>query len=166
MRRLLLLLIVLALPASAQASTTVIPPEGAYPYQHWVDKAKVPTPDVRLRVIEATSGCSEGSACTREGSYTIRLDPRWITRRTFLHEVAHNFDYYNMDGPGRLAFERINRDTRPWRSSPNSPHERFAEGYSLCARRTRIRHRRTLGYLYSVSPREHRRVCELIQGYG
>lgn len=49
----------LALGASeAQAHTTIVAPPGAhFPYQQWVDEAKVPTPDATIAVVEDAAGC-------------------------------------------------------------------------------------------------------------
>lgn len=155
-------------PAVAQARTTIIEPPGShFPYQQWVDEAKVPTPEVTLTVIEDASGCEgEGSACTAEGAATIWADPLWSKRWDFLHEIGHNQDYVMPDW-ARTRFLSLTRDPRPWRSPPNSPHERFAEAWAACAIwGYRIARRPELGYLWEPSPRLHRRICRLIRTTG
>src|SRR5690242_9622176 len=70
----------------------------------------------------------------------------------------------------RRAFERITRDARPWRSPPNSPHERFAEAYRLCSLYAPgvdfYARGDGGGYGYAPTPSQHRRVCALIAATG
>ncbi len=169
--RVLAALTVFALaPAAAQAHTTIIePPESHFPYQQWVDEAKVPTPDVTLTVVEDSSGCEEeASACTGPESATIWLDPlvlqeRAAVRETLLHELGHRVDYV-MPEWMRLRFLSLRRDKRAWRAPPNSPNEQFAEAWRLCAERG-LRIREPIdegGYNYFPSPRLHGQVCRMV----
>lgn len=87
----------------------------------------------------------------------------------FRHELGHVFDYVHMDAAMRDTFLRIIGESgRAWRdpTEPNSPHERFAEGYALCsAARSKVEYeapaRRAYAYTYPWPT--HRRVCRLIR---
>jgi hypothetical protein len=108
----------------------------------------------------------EGTSCTWPGG-PIYLDPEWGDTSTLLHELGHQFDYQAMHDPQRDAFRRLTEDSRPWRTSPNSPHEQFAEAYQLCATGTRpVDGWVWGGYRYRERPRRHRRICLLIQRAG
>jgi hypothetical protein len=132
----------LALCGSAQASTVISSESGtSYRYQRWVDRAKVPTPNVTLTVVE--EGCVDdadyATGCTSPGSYVVRVateSQRRYIRRAFLHELGHNFDYYEMDAVRRAWFGRTVGLTGAWVSrelGSSSPHELFAETYAQCA---------------------------------
>ena len=114
--RILLAVFALALvPASAQAHTTISePPESHFPYQQWVDEAKVPTPNGSVSVVEDTAACTEQPVlgCTDGGTVWMQ----WIGgRATFDHELGHIFAFQQ---PELASFYS----------------ERFAQSYSLCAR--------------------------------
>jgi hypothetical protein len=89
-------------------------------------------------------------------------------RRIYLHELGHHVDYAISEAdPFRYRFREL-IDYRPWRTSPNSPHEKFAEAYSLCARKDPAKVtlwwlRRDFGYDYRPSVRTHRKVCRTIE---
>lgn len=122
--------------AMAEAKTTIIaPPDAHYPYQQWVDEAKVPTPDVTLSIIEDNGPCLSPSdyayACTGADTYTI-----WdisSDREAFLHELGHNFDYYQLPAWVRQRFLLLTEDTRPWEADPNGANEHFATAFARCA---------------------------------
>jgi len=83
-------------------------------------------------------------------------------RHELLHELGHRFDY-RMPDWARNGFRKIMRERRAWRSAPNSPHERFADAYSICARSPkRLPASYSSGFGYDPSNSQHRRVCRLI----
>jgi hypothetical protein len=90
-------------------------------------------------------------------------------RRVWLHEVGHHVDYtIPASDPFRYRFRELIGDTREWRTSPNSPHEKFAEAYAMCARRDPAKVtlswlRSDFGYDYRPSVRKHRLVCRTIE---
>lgn len=172
MRRALLIALVFLLAAAGEASAhTTIDAAANTPYQRWVDGAKVPTPDLTLAVVPEGCPGREEPACTWEGG-PIYLARGWADRGTFLHELGHQFDYVVMSDAARDRFRQIIGDERPWRSSPNSPHEKFAEAFNYCARFgddvSRKEHRQVVlrlggGYLYRPYYRVHRQACALIR---
>jgi hypothetical protein len=136
-------------------------------YQRWVDAAAVPTPHGNLNVVFATCPLAISDGCiVHDAVPTVYLGPMVRDRATLLHEVGHAFDAAEMTDADRAAFSAIIGDTRPWQAAPNSPKERFAEAYSLCARQPVIRRTYTAAYLYRVTPAQHRRVCGLIRRIG
>ena len=107
-----------AAPGPAAAATDVDPPAGAFPYQQWVDDAKVPTPDVEIHVIETMCPpelAGFALACTAKGTYTIWLSPEGGDRATFLHELGHNYDYYEL---GRWASRQFRATDPSLRARP------------------------------------------------
>ena len=139
------------------------------PLQRWADAAKVPTPKATVQSIRAP--CPTGNvACANVPWYgalgTIYWDPAAATRAQFLHEVGHHFDY-EMAQWARDRFRALIGETREWRSSPNSPHEKFAEAYSWCARHEKLR-RAPQAWIfdYRPSPRLHRQACRIIRAAG
>lgn len=176
MRRVALILVLaltLAGASEAGAHTTIIEPPGShYPYQQWVDEARVPTPNATITLFEDESGCAgQGIRCTAQGAFAIWLTP-WIddwrmVRRAFLHELGHNFDYYELSDPARFEFGSLLGDRRPWATAPNPAKEKFAEAYMWCALRVRIRRPpNEWGYRYRPTPRLHSQVCRLIRHAG
>jgi hypothetical protein len=155
-----------ALSATAHAVTLVSPsgdPRIAR-FQAWANTAAVPTPTGVVDLVFATCPDAISDGCIYHGAPpTIFLGPEVRDRPILLHELGHAFDAQRLTPAYRSAFERIFGDTRPWRSPPNSPHERFAEAYSLCARHPRIARTYTAAYGYRATPGQHRRVCALIQ---
>jgi hypothetical protein len=131
----------------------------------------VPTPNVTLSVVETpcppeVSPNDPANACTQRGAYTIWMDPVNGSRERFLHELGHNFDYYQFGKFGSRRFRAILDDERPWRTNPGdiglSPHEIFAEAYSVCALKPRIKRAMILLPPISIGPRQHRLICALI----
>lgn len=183
---LLIAMPITALPTAASAHTVVDASVGArFPYQRWIDKAKVPTPDIRIEVIEEPCpGYPNVNGC-RGAESTIYLHPERIGLPSqgpwlFLHEVGHYFDGVYLTDALRAEFNRIFGDSRPW-DSPRSttvrpgprtigpPAERFAQAYAECAIKgpliaERPRHARK--YRYRPSPRQHARACALIMRVG
>src|SRR3954452_7394432 len=136
-------------------------------FQTWVDAAAMPTPPLNLYVVLDSCPVAISDGCiVHEPQATVYLGSFVRDRATVLHEVGHAFDATEMTDPDRAAFQAIFRDTRPWRAPPNSPHERFAEAYSLCARHPAVRRTYAGAYGYRVTPAQQRRVCGLIRRAG
>jgi hypothetical protein len=164
---LLALAFALASPASALQLLSPSGDPAVARFQTWVDAAAMPTPPVSLDVVLATCPVPISDGCIVHGPVeTIYLGSMVRDRATLLHEVGHAFDATTLTDPQRARFEAIFGDTRPWRSPSNSPHERFAEAYSLCARHPVIRRTYTAAYGYRVTPAQQRRVCALIRRAG
>jgi hypothetical protein len=121
-------------------------------YQRWADESKVPTPDVTLRVIEEPCPGTLAKGCTIEDSYAIWLDLTFTGRHraTFLHELGHNFDYYELDDWARVAFADLYGE---WNK------EAFAESYRFCARDINAWGRRLTG----MTRRAQDGACRLIR---
>jgi hypothetical protein len=131
--------------ASASATTTIIEPPGShFPYQRWVDEAKVPTPAGSIPVIESTLECGVPDLGCTDGA-TIWVDMVG-GKATFLHELGHVFAFQH---PELAAFE----------------NERFADSYSLCARLHRIAP--AWNYLNDGGIRGSRlrKICRLIRAH-
>jgi hypothetical protein len=113
----------------------VAPAESRFPYQRWVDEAKVPTPDVTLTVVESNEPCNGRRACTIPEEGMIWLGPEYgalETHRDFLHELGHNFDDDVMTPGARARFRALSRHPSiPW-AEPGLA-ELFAETYRQCA---------------------------------
>lgn len=121
-------------PGVAQAHTTIVEPVGShFPYQQWVDEAKVPTPNVTLTVEEEGCPGAEAPACTEPGAYTIWDAAEYKPRKVFYHELGHNFDYYVLPEWARVRFSRLTGNSRDWSADPSGPNEMFAEAYARCA---------------------------------
>jgi hypothetical protein len=156
-------------PATASSATVIDPLEGAFPYQGWVERAKVPTPDVTLRLIEEPCPDELGvaNACTARDTYTIWMSPEGATRARFYHELGHNFDYYELGRWASRQFRGITGDDRRWRSKPGeiglSPHEIFAEAYGVCARKRTIARAIIQLPPIRIGPAEHEAICDLIR---
>jgi hypothetical protein len=168
----LLLLALLAIPpAAAEASTVIDPQAGAFPYQQWVERAKVPTPDVTIRLFEEPCpfelAQEFANACTGKGTYEIWMNPEGGTRERFYHELGHNFDYYELGRWASRQFRKVIGDTRPWRTEPGeiglSPHEIFAEAYAQCALKRRIKRAVIQLPPIKIGPHRHDQTCELIR---
>lgn len=83
-----------------------------------------------------------------------------VTNQNVWHELGHAFDYSVMTDANRDTWRSIMHERRPWRTSPNSPHERFAESYALCQLGTRGAFR---GYDFWPTRRQLRAICLLIR---
>ena len=134
--------------------------------QAWVDASLIPSPP-GVVIVHVTPCDAQTSSCTRPPGEEMWLheDPDTV-RGTFLHELGHRFDYLWMTDAARSVFRRLIHDPRPWRSPPNSPHERFAAAYEACARHRTLKRREIpidWGFGYAPTPRVHRRVCRLIR---
>jgi hypothetical protein len=165
--RLLAFLVVLAVfPAAAKAHTTIIePPESQFPYQQWVDEAKVPTPPGAVEVVETDLPCgyAHTAGCVNNGSIELAPPgPGEHEQELFDHELGHVFDRAILTSKWRTRFAAlVGRPGDPW--FPNV-EEAFADTYSLCARRPRFP---TLGryriqQAQPLTPSKLRRACRLI----
>jgi hypothetical protein len=108
-------------------------------------------------------------SCSPVNEGLIQLSPEWASRQVLLHEVGHVFDDLMPDwARGRFRAIVAARRGLTWasQSSRTPPNEQFAEAYSLCARKLSIRRRAYLSYGYDPTPREHRRVCALLNSVG
>lgn len=174
--RLFIVLLALAFATPAHAGTTLIASDGSErpePYQSWVDASRVPTPDARIALHLAPCPFNPARSCANPQGwiflYTEHAEGTW--KWAFLHELGHHFDYNHMTNGARLRFRRIIAERRAWRSSPNSPHEQFAEAWSQCARSDRwlfgyeSRYAESPEYAYRYRPtlEQHRRVCALVR---
>ena len=159
-------LLVLALTSSAQALTIVSPtgdPRVAR-YQAWANTSAMPQPLGQVDLVLSSCPAAISDGCIYHGAPpTIFLGPTVRERAVLLHELGHAFDTQRMSNAYRFAFEKLFGDRRAWRTAPNSPHERFAEAYSLCARHPRIRATYYAAYGYTVTPKRHHKVCALIR---
>lgn len=158
------------LAGPASAATVIDPRAAAFPYQHWVEQAKVPTPDVTLRLIEEPCPpelAGFANACTARDTFTIWMDPAGATKARFYHELGHNFDYYELGRWASRQFRKIIGDDRRWRTKPGeiglSPHEIFAEAYSVCARRRTITRAIIELPPIRIGPDQHEAICALIR---
>lgn len=104
-------------------------------------------------------------ACTYPGGPIYLAPDTPYRRRTRIHEEGHHVDYGMADGY-RQAFTYL-RGFPPgyqWRTPPNSPHEQFAEAWSLCSIPPRRRRGRINGgYGYNPIRSEYARICALFR---
>jgi hypothetical protein len=125
---------------------------------------------VKGRVTIRRSGCPglpRAAGCV----YTKR--PRVVylrrglrhPRSVLLHELGHVYDLTVLSNKDRGRFRRIMRKPRTnWWKGKRPLGEWFAEGYSWCARYTRIVSvRKDAIYRYRPSASQHRQICSLIK---
>lgn len=151
----------LVIVPAAEAKTTLVNELGQpSSLNHTIlARSQMPSPTVTL-IVHRSVPCFDGEprSCTTSDRPEI-----WLSARAdLLHELGHRFDYL-MSNTMRLRFLSLTRDNRPWRSPPNSPHERFAEAYRLCAQNPRTPDLSDVGYNYAPSKRTHRKVCRSIR---
>jgi hypothetical protein len=149
----------------ATAATVVTTPG---PWQGYVDAARVPTPPGELTVDVTSEGCGDPEllACARPGLVAMIL-PLQAPRKTFLHELGHEFDSAILTDADRGRFQALLGRRVPmswWGADPNREGgEWFADVYMDCAKLPRINPR---GW-YSISSGllagwRLRRECALI----
>jgi hypothetical protein len=132
---------VLAGASGAQAHTTITCEPCSFPYQRWVDEAKVPTPDVTLTVIEGPCAIESVGVCTAPALLTTWVDAAKLTtvelspHEAFLHELGHVFDAYTLPEWARSRYRHIRNSVQPWfgPTSGEGLAEVFAESYMGCA---------------------------------
>jgi hypothetical protein len=157
--------------AGAAHAVELVTPAGKAPrgnWQSWADSALVPT--VKGRVTIRRSGCP-GFPRVAGCVYTKR--PRVIylkrglqhPRSVMLHELGHVYDLTGLSNKDRGRFRKIMRQPRAkWWKGKRPLAEWFAEGYSWCARYSRIVSiRRYAIYRYRPTAAQHRQVCALIK---
>lgn len=135
---------------------------------------------VPLEVVVARTpvvwGPCPGIESTRRSCHiagTIYMDRRSVAYgeilgHVYYHELGHAFDYWLLTDADRALLERFMGERRAWRSPPNSPHEKFAEAFKLCAlfgARVTRRHLAGVaaaGFGWRPTVARQRRVCRAI----
>lgn len=131
--------------------------------QRIINRAQAPLPAETVTVHWEACPSDPIASCTGPGLTDIWWQPDH-SNSNFRHELGHRADYAQ-DDMARDTFRRLLRDSRPWRAiGGNSPHEQYAEAWSLCAGSSwRVWEGRVHGdYAYEPTVRVHRRVCEMI----
>jgi hypothetical protein len=139
-------------------------------WQTWANASLVPT--VRGRVTLRLTGCP---ALPRALGCVYGSRPRVVYMRrdvrdphaVLLHELGHVYDLTVLSDRDRITAREILRmpAERKWWSGSTPPAEWFAEGYSWCARQSRITSLQAAAlYRYDPTPSQHRRLCALIRG--
>jgi hypothetical protein len=145
----MLLVAVLALPASAQAVDLRFPDgRTAQPYTRWAAAARVPGPP--LPVVTVVAQCpdypDDSAVWGCAGLNILYLNyERRRDRNAFFHELGHVFDFQVMSEDARSTVEKITG--APWDG------ERFADTYAVCAQNK----------LTGAALMQTRRVCSLIR---
>jgi hypothetical protein len=135
--RLVVVLAVLLLAPAAGAHTMLLRDDGTTmggPWQQWVDRARVPTPDVTVRVSFTNPAAGPDVAYIWPGDTTIYVPkPDLITPELLLHEIGHIYDVmYLRDSERAAIMQRVLHRPGAWREGPpDSPHEQFAEAYAV-----------------------------------
>jgi hypothetical protein len=184
LRMALLTLAIIALVAGpAQAMTVVTTTTASYPYQRWADKARVPTPDIQVEVVEESSESPAWPCRAEYGIPPACVFPEasriffatnqpshssWGLQAMFYHEAGHLVDARYLSDWSRSRYMYLAGFTSGWTDPPGthlSPMEAFANSYSYCA---------VLGRKISeakdynpqtrrwFSPRTHFQICTLI----
>ena len=137
-----------------------------------------PSPPTVVTVHRELCPGTGGRACAMVDSPDIYVagDADWPwneanTRKdALLHEVGHTLDrpWTGFSDAARDEFRALIGDDRPWRTSPDSPHEKFAEAWRLCALGVADRSGPDVfgGYDYRPSLEVHLQVCALIAREG
>ncbi len=133
----------------------------------WLHEAKVPL--VRGRVQIRREDCP-GHPSLVGCVWTLRPRTLYLSRRArelrtvLYHELGHSFDLRVLNRRDRGRFKRIIGIRRHgWFRGALPPSEWFADGYTACAIRTRVRRRaQATFYGYAPTRRQHARVCHLI----
>jgi hypothetical protein len=149
----------------AQAQTTITCEPCSYPYQQWVDEAKVPTPDVTLTVVEHSCITPSAPACSFPEEGVVDFGSDFHPRQSFYHELGHVFDYYILPEWARVRFEQIDGQSAPWEEPAllhRSPNEQFAESYAFCALKGHTKTPWINGQHVPGGVTVHNRVCRLI----
>ena len=129
---------------TAQAHTTIVePPDSHYPYQQWIDEAKVPTPDGTVTVLsdDGSEWCGLGCADVASRTIWVRSGLILTPRVVFTHELGHIFDGLEMTDSDRRRFIGISgRRAMAWWDGPRDRRagEWFADAYARCALLPRI----------------------------
>lgn len=159
-----------ATAAMAAAPTPATTLGGNHPrlpqMQAWVASAAkhVPLPAGRVEVSLDARG---GRAFVRIGEAKVNLNPD-SDRATVLHELGHVYEH-RMPAWARDAFlEEVMAEERDfWAPGGNSPHEQFAEAYSIAARGyTSTTGPRYIGYGLYMGPKRMARFKALLRRVG
>jgi hypothetical protein len=134
----------------------------------WLHAAKVPLVGGRVHVlIGACPGTPLFVGCIFiRRPRVIYLSPAAREPRAVLyHELGHTFDLRVLRPSHRRTFKRMmGIRTRGWFTSSPPAAEWFADGYTFCAERRRLRRARpATPYGYRATPSRHARVCRLIR---
>jgi len=125
-------------------------------------------PTVIGRITVRLTGCP----ALRAAGCVYRKQPRTIylrrglrrPRSVLLHELGHLFDLRVMNHGDRRRFRKVlGASKRRWWAGRIPLAEQFAEGYSFCARYSRIVSiARYSNYHYRPTRRQHAKICALI----
>lgn len=148
------LVLILILPAGAQAATirteTGTVPQ---PYAGWIDHSKAPVPQVHITLMPG-SWCPKNSAACMDSMGGYRIGMRLRSRFALMHEVGHVFDEEVMDAQGHREFLGL---------AKKDVGERFADAYGICA----IWPRFDSLARWNPSPKTRRAACRVIRrAYG
>lgn len=135
--------VVVALAAAATASAhTVLVDTAGQPlggkWQQWVDRSRVPTPDVVLTVsfTNPDQATSRAYFIPDESKTTLYVPGGRLDRHEVLHEIGHLYDYTILNDLDRHEIMRrvLGGLTPEWRQfGGDSAHEQFAEAYAFAA---------------------------------
>jgi hypothetical protein len=160
------------LGAPSAGATVLVMPDGTIgpqPYQSWVDAAYVPTPPGEITLsLAGCPGDPPMPACSPVNQGTIQLSPGWANKHVLLHEMGHIFDDLMPDwARGRFRGMVVGKPMI-WTAANGGgpPNEQFAEAYALCATRLSLKRQAFESYHYEPTPRQHRKVCALIDAAG
>lgn len=163
--------VVLVFAASSDARLVLVTPTGERSWRDsQLEMVRAATPDEAVVIVEglcpaAGEGLSRAGrlGCTHPSGPVIWIEPA-APRSVLRHEVGHRVDYAMSDTARRQFLNITGQTGRPWRTTPDSPHEQFAEAWRLCAvNPVRLARWRSGGYGYWPSLGTHRRVCRVIE---
>jgi hypothetical protein len=159
-----------AAPASGDPDVSLTGPRGRSLHGSWERWARASLmPTVTGRITVRLTGCP---ALPRAAGCVYRRRPRTIylrrglrrPRSVLLHELGHLFDLRVMNNGDRRRFRKVlGARKRRWWAGKIPLAEQFAEGYSFCARYSRIVSiARYSNYRYRPSRWQHAKICALI----
>ena len=159
-----------AAPASGGPDVSLTGPGGRQLHGSWERWARASLmPTVTGRITVRLTGCP---ALPRAAGCVYRKRPRTIylrrglrrPRSVLLHELGHLFDLRVMNNGDRKRFRKVlGASKRRWWAGKIPLAEQFAEGYSFCARYSRIVSiARYSNYHYRPTRRQHAKICALI----
>lgn len=141
--------------------------------------SRMPEPTMPIAVSHfdptaADSPCGFGDACSQYAHVWFANTPGGRQKHSILHELGHQVDYYVLDELARDEFQLVLQDNRDWLAFPNSPHEQFAEAYSVCATYGYSSPPDTMfgidniwmGYGLQMTHAQYRRICSSIRRAG
>lgn len=167
-----------AFAAESPVALSLVPDTGSLPvaWLTWLQGAQglVPFPSATVTVHNAScpTGSAEPSCVDWDGTTaTLYYDQAAVIpeerRATLLHECGHIYDHLAMPEEARAKWLQVMQEQRPWRTTPNSPHEQFAEAYSMMARGFTFakaqRYGEFGGYDFNPTRKQYRRIAILLQ---